>query len=163
MLEKFRERFHGADLVCSPADSYLGEEKYDLVFSNAVVQYLGKSKLSLMIDNMSRMLNPRGVIVLGMIPWKSLKTAYYSGDIARSHTPFLTRLARFVKTRIRDQMGNWYAWEDLRRIAEKHGLEAFFYGSLTDPYRFHVVLLRTSEFSGQQDEFTQRLFASRRR
>jgi SAM-dependent methyltransferase len=162
MLERFRERFPGVDLRCESADRYWSEDKYDLIFVNAIVQYLDRGRLAALIENTERMLDIRGYIMLGMIPWAPLKRSYYGGDVAPPDRSASRRAIHLLKTMVRDSIGHWYRWSDIRRLAAMRGLAPFFYGSITDPYRFHVVMTRLNDFEGQPDETLARLLASRR-
>lgn len=162
MLERFRARQPDVDLVLNSAESYLVQERFDLIFSNAVVQYLNSAQLENLVSHIAQMLAPGGYAALTMVPWSSVRRAYHVGDMLPPSVGLFARTKRLVKTFIRDPMGHWYSWNDIRRFAQKNGLETFFHGSLADPYRFHVVLTRRADGMSSTDALMKRLLASRR-
>jgi 2-polyprenyl-3-methyl-5-hydroxy-6-metoxy-1,4-benzoquinol methylase len=161
MLETFREKFPGVDLVCARAENYLSDKKYDLIFCNDMIQYLDYRRLDRLFGNSTQMLAPRGFLTLSMIPWAAQKFTYQVGDmVPKASLP--ARALRVVKSALGNSMANWHSWAEIRRLAAQYGLDAFFYGSLSYPYRFHVVLARLKDFSGVEDKMLHQLLVSRR-
>lgn len=135
MLTEFRKSRPGLDLVCAEGSAYRDERTYDLIFSNGLIQYFDPQMLRRHVENARAMMHPGSTFVCGGIPWKTLRLrteiALRAGWLRRG----LIKLAI-----IRPGIGHWYSRAAVARIAEKNGLDATFFGSLSYMYRFHVVM-----------------------
>jgi SAM-dependent methyltransferase len=147
MLATFRSTYRCVDVLCADASSYIDDSKYDLIFSNAMVQYFSRSMLARNVANAHAMLAPGGTIVIGSVPWRGARAAfhlqsYYPG----SEHHLIRRLAVLARSYIGiDPIGHWHSYGEFSRIAGKHGLTATYFGCLQYPYRFHVRMDDTSQ------------------
>ncbi|MGO9934865.1 MAG: class I SAM-dependent methyltransferase [Steroidobacteraceae bacterium] len=142
MLATFRSTHPGVDLLCADASIYSDDSKYDLIFSNALIQYFSRSMLRRHVANIRTMLATGGTIVIGSVPWRGARAAFhlqaYTPASERRLIKGLAVLARsFVGI---DRIGYWHSYREFARIAKKHGLTASYFGCLRLPYRFHVRL-----------------------
>ena len=141
MLSVFEQNFPDAKLVCANAAEYLDDGRYDLIFSNSMLQNFDIEMLRQHLENAKKMLSPDGVIVIASIPWKRLKFSYLSGEA--SATP---KKAHFVKgligaiTRSAADNGRWYTCKEIATLADNLNLTTEFFGSMHYPYRMHVIL-----------------------
>ncbi len=144
MLNEFQLSHPEVTLVEGSADAYKDNKKYDLVFTNGVIQYLSLDMLRKQIGNALDMLTESGTIIHCSIPWNIMRKNYCSGAVMPPFRGFSikTRLYYWMTTfgLKKDKLGRWYSIEDIEMIAKEFGLTAKFYGSMYYPYRFHVVL-----------------------
>jgi cyclopropane fatty-acyl-phospholipid synthase-like methyltransferase len=146
MLDTFRETYPGLLLLEGRADTYKDNNKYDLIFTNGVIQYLSKEMLKEQINNALTMLTENGVIIHSSIPWKVLKKHYFLGQLMPPYKlngvkACLSYIASSIGLK-KDKMGHWYSTCDVEEIANDFDLSAKYYGSMYYPYRFHVTLKR---------------------
>jgi SAM-dependent methyltransferase len=140
MLAIFRSTYRGVDVQCADASSYLDDSKYDLIFSNAMVQYFSTSMLAGHVANAHAMLAPGGTIVIGSVPWRGARAAFHlESYYPASERPVIKRLAVLARSYLGvDRIGYWHSYRGFAAIAKKHGLTATFFGCLQYPYRFHA-------------------------
>lgn len=146
MLEQFSithnlKALNGLELICHDASSLLLNEKFDLIFSNAMVQNFSLRMFSNLLTNCQKMLAPGGNIILASIPWKALRTSYFNGEAAADPSAVnrVKGILTFLSSRSRLN-GRWYTCNEISNIAADKGFQADFFGSLHYPYRMHVVL-----------------------
>ena len=146
MINEFKQNFPDVNVRVADGESYFDDLKYDLIFSNGVIQHFTKDMMELHISNSVKMLNPGGRIVDAMVPWKEARSTYAKGILTGSPNPGLMRSAKGRVAQLRDSfMGRWYSAEELYSYAVKYQLSLNFHGSLHYPYRLHVVYTK-SEF-----------------
>ena len=139
MLAKFAERHPEVITAYGDASTYRDEECYDIIFSNAVVQYLSREMLARLIANGRAMMTPTSRLVLGSVPWKPARSAFY----LNAFYPHMGRTPRNWAVLMRawvgiDRIGHWYRCGTLSKLARINGLSIRFYGSLQFPYCFHA-------------------------
>lgn len=110
-------------------------EKYDLIFSNAVIQNFDEPMLRSHLKNSLNMLEPGGVIICGDVPDESKRFAYLSrkrnGKISyRGILAYLLGKSTMI----------WYRKSKIKSLAFELGLTAEFIEGQNYPYRYHVVL-----------------------
>lgn len=144
MLRDFQGKYPDKDLnlaLIEPGKIYKDNKKYDLIFQNGVIQYFDNNMVDKFISSSCEMLNPRGKIIIGSIPWKLCKKRYYFGEFRSNKTSFLGGCYGYIKS-FQGTMGRWYSFSDFRKLADKYSLKVEFFGSLLYPYRFHVVFTK---------------------
>jgi len=140
MLGEFRKRHPGADLVCAVGHTYRDDRRYDLVFSNQVLQNFDAQMMEEHFSSAAAMLRPGGVLVCGSLPLKLNRHAFYSGEITTGNRPSLgRRLWVSLLLLRRDFIGHWFTFGEILALARRHGFSAEFYGCMLYPYRFHAV------------------------
>lgn len=141
LLEKFKSRYPQVKLKQSSAEDFKIEQKFDIIFSCGMVQYLTPAKLERHVGHISKMLNKGGMVILASIPWKDARASFYRNDTAEQEERSLIRfILVYLKSTIINTMGHWYSMKCLRKIAKNNGFNFTFYGSLHYPYRIHMVL-----------------------
>ena len=140
MLATFRATHPGVDVLCAEASGYVDDSKYDLIFSNAVVQYFSAGMLALHLARARAMLAPGGTIVMGSVPWRGARAAYHLQAYYPGSRPHLIkRLAVLARSYLGvDQIGYWHSYGAFARFAKKNRLTATYFGCMQYPYRFHV-------------------------
>ncbi len=144
MIKKFRDSYPKAELYIQDLIEFESSNRFDLVFTSGVIQYLRLDEFALHIRNMSKLLNPSGTIIHSFVPWKTLRWQYLKGNFS----PLLERkpsreiiAALLAYFRIKDDgIGNWFNISDVRNVVKYEGLKVSFYGSLYYPYRFHMLI-----------------------
>lgn len=144
MLDRFARDYPETSLVCADGSAYQDSERYDLIFSNGVLQYLTPQMVQRHYELAEAMLSPGGVLVSATVPLKALQWAYRTGEV---HPPHRADRLRAVLRTLRfslqpDPLGFWYSYEDLQRLAQRVGLVGAFYNSMHYRYRFHAVFRR---------------------
>jgi cyclopropane fatty-acyl-phospholipid synthase-like methyltransferase len=144
MIDKFKSDFPKAELYVGSATDFAYHRKFDLIFTNGVMQYLNHADFERHFELAAKMLKPGGRILHASVPWKPLRWAYLAGDLQPHSSAPRVRQMAFAAARIiglkKDTMGTWYHMSTVREIAKNHGFEAEFFGSLYYPYRFHTLL-----------------------
>lgn len=140
MLATFRGAHPGVDVWCADASRYVDGSKYDLIFSNALIQYFTRSMVARQVANARAMLAPGGTIAIGSIPWRGARAAYHMRSFyPSSELHVLKRLAILARSYVGvDPIGHWHSYRQFARIAKQHGMAATYFGCLQYPYRFHV-------------------------
>jgi len=121
--------------------------KFDVIFSQSVIQYFDRKMLEDHISRASSMMHSQSVLLCASIPWKACRGLYRSGAASWDIGPsFVRRLKAEVSVLLRgDSIGHWYEPRDFVSIGARHGLSAQFYGCMTYPYRFHALLRKVRE------------------
>ena len=143
MLKSFKARYPSVELICTEASSYLDPgTRFDLIFSNGVLQNMDRQMLDRHIGNARAMMHDDSVLVCASIPWKRHESSFYSGLHAGNRKASLLTLAINRTRRLlgRDRMGYWYSPGDFDALGGKHGLSVTIHGSTKFPYRFHAVM-----------------------
>ena len=142
MIDHFADKFPGASVAVQDFRDYQGAPGLDLIFSHGVVQYVTIAEFDAQIARSAQLLVPGGHIVHAGVLRKSTRRAMNLGELWENPGNPIKNIARdIIETLgLRRAMGHWYSFQQVRKIAHKHGLTAKFYGSLLYPYRFHVVM-----------------------
>jgi SAM-dependent methyltransferase len=140
MLTAFRASYPTLDLVRADASEYVDHAKYDLIFSNQVVQYFSAEMFRRHIANARAMLAPGGTLMVGSVPWRGARACFYLQAYRPAAERRLIRgLAILARSYTgRDRIGRWYSYRECSAAARRHGLQATYFGCLQFPYRFHV-------------------------
>lgn len=150
MLDEFQQVYPNLSLHEGDAGRYKDQNKYDLIFTNAVIQYFSLDMLRQQMENAVGMLSENGTIIHSSIPWKALQKKYDIGYLTRPYKnkgikAHLFHLANALGLIKNNTMGRWYSIEEFKTIASEFGLSAKFHGSMYYPYRFHVTLKKIRE------------------
>jgi SAM-dependent methyltransferase len=140
MIGAFRARHPRARLILADAEDYREGGPYDLIFSNQLVQYLDKPRLARLLANARTMLVPTGCVVAASVPCRALRRRYYTGELTGGRTNRVGGACRVLAGYVGDGIGHWYSFEEIAKLAERHGLRSELFGSMHYPYRFHVRL-----------------------
>lgn len=141
LLEKFKAHYPQVKLEKCAAEDFKSNEKFDVIFSCGMIQYLSPPSLERHIGHIKHMLNEGGVAILASILWKDAKASYLRNDTDRQEErSFFKFMLVYLKHTLKNTAGHWYDMRCLRKIAKKQGLNFTFYGSLHYPYRIHLVL-----------------------
>lgn len=140
MLDGFRSTHPHVNVKCADASTYIDDSKYDLIFSNALIQYFSRTMVAKYLANARAMLAAGGTIVIGSIPWRGARVAFH----LRSYYPasemhVMKRLAVLARSYAGiDAIGYWHSYRQFSKLAERHGLTATYFGCVQYPYRFHA-------------------------
>lgn len=142
MLNVFQKNYPNVDLVCADGSTYRDDNKYDLIFSNGVLQHFDRHMLAEHFTVVREMMAPGALFVCASIPWRALWFRYLTGELTGGEQPHIFRAVvyRLLRAFSQDNMGYWYEHKDFRRLAERSGMTCSFHGSIHYPYRFHAVL-----------------------
>jgi len=149
MLDEFAKQFPQANLEKASAHDYLDNKKYDLIYSNGVMQNLDDSMLREHFLNAEKMLANGGEIIDASLPWSVHRKAFM---MLKLGPPYSTRSKAGIKSSLlwlanitklkRDSMGHWRTPNQISKIASEFGLTGEYIGSMYYPYRFHAILKR---------------------
>lgn len=140
MLDAFRAAHPAVEVICADASSYRDSNRYDIVFSNQVVQYFDRRMFERYVSNARAMLASAGRLLICSTPWKSARAMYHLQPTHGFRRPNLRQLSLLALSYAGvDRIGNWYSFGDFRRAAGLNGFDAQFFGCLHYPYRFHAV------------------------
>ncbi len=142
MLSTFKQKYPDAPVFpCENGAAYEPIEPVDLIFSFGVIQSFALHELDIHLGIAARSLTPCGRILHAGSLWDVMRWSLYRGLFAKGKpTPFPRAVASYLSVRLglRRSLGTWYSFETMRKVAAKHGLSAYFFGSLALPYRFHA-------------------------
>jgi len=141
MLKIFRSKFPNVSLICADSSSFYVKRKFELIFSNGVVQYFDKSMLRRYVHNSHRMLYDGGILLAANIPMKRLRGSYRSGELIQE--PSTSKISLFLKELLyrfkKEDLGFWYNPKDFFDFA-RIGFKITLFGSLYHPYRFSIAM-----------------------
>lgn len=142
MLAMFRASHSNVETVCAEASAYRDSAKYDVIFSNAVVQYFDRRMLRSHISNASQMLAPDGKLIVGSVPWRGARASFHLHAYFQVSTRKKIRgLAVLGRSYLGiDPIGYWHSYQDFHEAARANGLRATIFGCIQYPYRFHARL-----------------------
>ena len=148
MLAVFRAKHPEVQLECCEGSSYVDREnKYDLIFSNQLVQNFDLPMLGKHFSCARTMMHKDSLLVCGSIPWRIHRMNFYMG-LYGGHFKRPKGLFQGAKRKVwvvwvafcDDPMGRWFEMDEIKSLADHHGFSVEFYGSLAYPYRFHAVM-----------------------
>lgn len=143
MLECFRARYPGSDLVCCDGSAYRDERKYDLIISVGMIQFFDDRMMNQLLQNVRSMMRPDSTFVIACTPCKAHRAGYLLGQLAPPwHPSGRARILGWVRLllRWRDPMGRWFNPSDLIALASQNGFSCEIFGSSEYLYRIHCVL-----------------------
>lgn len=145
MLAEFKKKYPSAKLECCDGHSYQDSNKYDLIFSNGLIQYFNSRMFDQHLAHVKAMMKPGSLFICASIPWKLQRFRYFCGELGGGHRRSPIRgVVRSLIPDYRNNMGAWYNFRSIKDKATKHGMSVKFYGSMHYLYRFHAVMkLRT--------------------
>jgi len=139
MLGEFKKKYPQTELKCQSGHSYCDENKYDLVFSNGVIQCFDIEMLIEHFANAKKMMHRESLLICATVPWKVHRLRYLTGKIEEG---MKSSIGVYVKRILLGDpiMGTWYDFENFKKLAKENGMTVSFYGSMEYLYRFHAVL-----------------------
>jgi SAM-dependent methyltransferase len=152
MIAVFAKRYPKLRLVVANGDEYRDARSYDLILCNSVVQYFDSAMLDRWLGNAVAMLAPDGCIVIGSVPWRSLRFRYYTGELTGELPPAWLAALRIAKSLLSDKIGHWYSVREVTALGEQHGLRSEVFGSVLYGYRFHIRMSRIGAAGGSAGE-----------
>lgn len=148
MLQLFKQKEPNVTLVYADASEYKDSKKYDLIFSNELVQHFSRKDLSNHIENCISMLNDDGILLMASIPLKMLIKPYYTGEMMPKSSYVFKHLLYYYYYifvlgyfyKVSKGIGNWYKPSHFYKYKSEFDLTVF--GSLFHPYRFSIAFKR---------------------
>ncbi|MEQ9552811.1 MAG: methyltransferase domain-containing protein [Coleofasciculus sp. G3-WIS-01] len=140
MLDAFSKKYPTLELECCDGSSYQDTNQYDLIFSNGVLQYFDQTMLDLHFSCVKAMMHQESYFVCASIPWENQRFNFYNGELTSKKENLLKGYKGFIKSIFHDNMGYWYNFEDIKKVASKYKMSVAFYGSMHYMYRFHAVI-----------------------
>lgn len=142
MLEVFRRKHADLDVVEADGSSYADGRTYDLIFANDVIAHFTPAMLARHCRNARSMMHSDSLLIWACVPWRSLRNTY---DLGLWSKTARSSVVLWGKNKIRrafgrDIIGHWYTTREISRLAHENALCARFHGSISHPYRFHVVM-----------------------
>lgn len=146
MVDAFAKR-HPTLQVQVGDHTFRTDEQFDLIFSCAVVQFMDEEMVREHLTHCADMLAPGGRIVAASVTWSRMRWAYARRDLAGFDRRSLPKaVAAHAKRRLlNDNMGYWHDTPFFSALADEHGLDYSFYGSLHYSYRFHSVFEKPAQ------------------
>jgi cyclopropane fatty-acyl-phospholipid synthase-like methyltransferase len=141
MLDAFRTKEGGLELIEGSAIDIPATGTFDLVFSNGLVQYMDLSQFTLHLEHSIKKLQPGGAYVCGSLPAKErfLPMAFGRGTYPAKFSvrSAVKEIGAYVLGRA--ALGQWYSLRDIETCAARAGAVASVFGSIYYLYRYHVV------------------------
>jgi SAM-dependent methyltransferase len=145
MIKAFEAAHPQAQVRLSDFRAVDGPKDLDLIFSHGVMQYIPPNEFDVEMEKAASLLRPGGHVVHAGVLRKSCRKAFMGGELAVVPDPWLKNRLRVLveELGLRRSMGYWYSIPDVRKTALRHGFSARFFGSVLNPYRFHVVMRKS--------------------
>lgn len=144
LLAAFKSKHQNVELERCDGSSYVdAKNKYDLIFSNGVIQYFDLPMLDRHFACARSMMHKDSLLVCATIPLKSHRPGYDSGALRPETLQSSIYLWIRIKMRrvlIGDPIGYWYTLQQIGSLADKHAFSVEFYGSMAYFFVFHAVL-----------------------
>ena len=140
MLADFHQKYPQVDLACGDAAAYRDNLKYDLIWSNGVIQYFDHQMLANNFANARSMMEKDSLFVCASVPWQLHKFSSMTGESYGIKKNVAKGVVNYVKNIFKDSMGTWYDLDTIRAIAAANSMSVEFFASMHYMYRFHVVL-----------------------
>ena len=146
MLRAFKQQENAPPLIQADITRLplLHNNKFDLIFSNGVCQYMDTEMLRLHLQQVHHLLTHKGVYLIANIPDKQLKTFYYTNMLRGDKKTIIWYKNIWKRTtkwfNRNDGMGTWYSRYKLCKLATMYGLSCHTFSSASYEYRFHAVL-----------------------
>jgi SAM-dependent methyltransferase len=152
-LKKFSEKYPDSHLICSDVLKFETEQKFDLLHSNHLVQYLTVGQLELMQKKLLAMCAEGGIIVHRGFLDKRLIRLYFIGylypginryKMQRLLYPLGYWLLEFFNrlTGTYNHLGYWHTRDEILDLHRSLGVEAEIFNSPLHPNRFNIVIRR---------------------
>lgn len=94
MLAEFKRYHPGVTLHLAEGSNYRDASRYDVIFSNGTVQYFDRRMLEMHLANARSMMHSQSSLILGSVPWRRHRFAFYAGALAR---PYRARPVRGLR------------------------------------------------------------------
>jgi cyclopropane fatty-acyl-phospholipid synthase-like methyltransferase len=125
--------------------------KPDVILSYAVVQYLRATEVRGHLHACRSVLNPTGVVCIGLVPDPARKDAFYArlfpdrSDLRRRLDIVRYGITQYLKNDpILNGIGHWHSPSDIERFGVNAGFETDICNARYADYRFHAVLRRSA-------------------
>lgn len=151
LMKIFRANYPNVSLIECDAADFIPDDKYNLIFGNAVHQHFSKKMLTYHVKNMLSCLTDGGALVLANVPYSKFRNNLFYGELfPNSHRDSLSikslkrRLSPIYQllTTRSDGIGFWYSIKDIQEITgENYTVDIF--GSNFYPYRVHFGIKKT--------------------
>jgi cyclopropane fatty-acyl-phospholipid synthase-like methyltransferase len=142
MIDSFKKAHPGVDLECRDASSYSDDTKYDLIFSNGVIQYFDDQMLNHHFVNAKSMMTDNSLFICASLLWKTQRFKYVSGELIKGRKRSIVRgIIGYVRRVVfNDPMGVWHNPSDIETVARRNGMTCECYASMHYLFRFHAVM-----------------------
>jgi cyclopropane fatty-acyl-phospholipid synthase-like methyltransferase len=142
MIDSFKKAHPGVDLECCDASSYSDGKKYDLIFSNGVIQYFDNKMLNNHFVNAKSMMTDKSLFICASLLWKTQRFKYVSGELIKGRKRSIVRglIGYIRRVFFNDPMGIWHNLSDIEKVAIKNEMICEFYASMNYLFRFHAVM-----------------------
>ena len=133
-IEAFRTRHPELRLYDADAATFRVDQRFDLIFSVAMIQYFDLDMLRLHLENAHAMLADDGVLVLADFAWKSHQLQSLlvaSGSVVRSHS--MSELKERLRDIAQSRHMRAYSRSQLTAFAADAGFDIEFFGSFIIP------------------------------
>ena len=146
-LEAFRSRCPGVDLKQVEGPSFVEtDRRYDVIFSNGIVQHFDREMLDQHLRNALAMMHPGSTLILGSVPDRKFRRRFarpLPGQSLFRRCSLLSRTAIQLALGL-NYSGFSYTPSEVIAIAKRRGFRARVFPSRVHPYRFHAVLSPSS-------------------
>lgn len=145
LVDIFQSAHPELKLFCTDSANYSCDRQFSLIFSNGVLQYFDQAKLDLYMQNSLMMLEPKGILLLGNLLLRDLKSMFAGNDFSGKNVE--GRYLKMLKFKFREilgqpSMGYWHSPRDFMKY-QTSGLEMQVFGSLFHPYRFSLAFKKS--------------------
>ena len=149
LLDIFKAKYPNLDLVLADGSEYKMNEKYELIFGNAVHQHFNSKMLKQHLTEIQGAMSPSGIIVLANLPYRYFKLDYYCGELS-GNNKMRTRFEKVISIfkyylasfrRKFSGIGYWYSSYDITSMLGPD-YEIKTLGSNFYPYRVHLVITK---------------------
>jgi len=141
LLELFGRKFPNYHSLNKGAIEYLQEtgEKFDIIFSFGLLQYFDDTELLKLFELQKKAMNSKAIAVHFGIPVEEQKHVFLTGQGAQNASKFKKRrFLKQLKSRFRNNIGNWHKLHCLYKYSESCGFSTKIYGNINYLYRVNL-------------------------
>jgi cyclopropane fatty-acyl-phospholipid synthase-like methyltransferase len=142
LINRYRENNPDLDLVQSDALSFMRatDERYDVIFSYGVLQYLDRADLAELFSLQADRLQPGGRCVHFGIPVKELASSFHEGigSTMAVYRDNRRGMLQKLKSRYMNKIGHWHSMRDLYRLSVECGFDTRISSNMAYFYRINL-------------------------
>jgi cyclopropane fatty-acyl-phospholipid synthase-like methyltransferase len=141
LITQMRTRFPDLEIHHSAVSEYRDQRKYNMIYSNALLQYLNKQETIQLLNQSKGMLKQNGIIIMCSVYWYRRFFESLADGLKHKYKINLVRgIYRFLKLKGKSNSEYWHTIHTFRSWAEENNFILELYFSIHYLPRIHIIL-----------------------
>ena len=141
LVAQLRARFRDLEVHHSTVKEYRDKRKYDIIYSNALLQYLNIQETLELLSKSKGMLTQNGRIIMCSVYWHRRFFESLTDGLKNNYEINLPRgVYRYLKLKGKSKNEYWHTIATFRNWAEKNNFSLELYNSVHYLPRIHIIL-----------------------